>query len=113
MPGHVNLAREADAGTADRVYGQLSGLEPRYVGDGSGLVFSGGSAERLIGDLALATGRVDEAIHRYTNAIEMNGRIGARPFLALSRLGLARALVAKGKHRRAIHCRPGNRRWPR
>lgn len=44
----------------------------------------------------LATGRVDEAIHRYTNAIEMNGRIGAWPFLALSRLGLARALVAKG-----------------
>ena len=85
-----------DTGTADRVYGELSGLAPGYAGDGSGLVFSGGSAERVIGDLALATGRVDEAIHRYTNAIEMNGRIGARPFLALSRLGLARALVAKG-----------------
>jgi len=50
-------------------------------------------------DLALATGRVDEAIGRYTTAIEMNARIGARPFLALSRLGLAKALVARGVDR--------------
>jgi len=47
-------------------------------------------------DLALATGRVDKAIGHYTTAIEMNARIGARPFLALSRLGLAKALVARG-----------------
>jgi len=38
---------------------------------------------------------VDEAVRLYTVAIEMNARIGARPFLALSRLGLARALVAR------------------
>jgi DNA-binding CsgD family transcriptional regulator len=50
----------------------------------------------MAGDLALATGRIDEAIGRYTDAIEMNARIGARPFLALSGLGLAKALVAKG-----------------
>ena len=48
--------------------------------------------QRLIGDLALVTGRVDEAIRRQADAIEMNARIGARPFLALSRLGLAKAL---------------------
>jgi len=66
------------------------------AGDGSGLVFSGGSAQRMVGDLALATGRVDEAIRRYTDAIDMNARIGARPFTALSRLGLAKALVARG-----------------
>jgi DNA-binding CsgD family transcriptional regulator len=84
-----------DTATADRVYQQMSGLAPSYMGDGSGTVFSSGSVQRLVGDLALATGRVDEAIHRYTDAIEMNARIGARPFLALSRLGLARALVAR------------------
>ena len=84
-----------DTETADRVYRELSGLPPTYMGDGSGLVFSGGSLERVIGDLALATGRLDEAIRRYTEAIEMNARIGARPFLALSRLGLARSLAAK------------------
>jgi DNA-binding CsgD family transcriptional regulator len=85
----------ADAGTAGRVYRELSGLAPSYMGDGSGAVFCGGSAQRIVGDVALAAGRVDEAISRYATAIEMNARIGARPFLALSRLGLARALVAK------------------
>jgi DNA-binding CsgD family transcriptional regulator len=83
-----------DTETAERVYQEVSGLPPGYAGDGSGLVFSLGATPRWIGDLALATGRVDEAIRRYTDAIEMNARIGARPGLALSRLGLARALVA-------------------
>jgi len=85
-----------DADTAARVYQELSGLEPGYMCDGSGAVFCAGSMERVLGDLALVTGLVDEAIGRYTDAIEMNARIGARPFLALSRLGLAKALVAKG-----------------
>jgi DNA-binding CsgD family transcriptional regulator/tetratricopeptide (TPR) repeat protein len=84
-----------DTDTADRVYEKLSGLAPAYMGDGTGIVFSGGSTQRVVGDLALATGRVDEATRRYTDAIEMNARIGARPFLALSRLGLARALLAR------------------
>jgi len=93
--GNVALMLD-DAETADRIYQEVSGLAPTYAGDGSGLVFSAGSAQRMIGDLALATGRVDEAIRRYTDAIEMNARIGARPFTALSRLGLAKALVANG-----------------
>jgi DNA-binding CsgD family transcriptional regulator len=93
--GHVALLLD-DTETAERVYQELSGLEPCYMADGSGTVFCSGSRERVVGDLALATGRVDEAIARYTDAIAMNARIGARPFLALSRLGLAKALVAKG-----------------
>ena len=36
-----------------------------------------------------------EAIDLYGKAIEMNGRIGARPFAAQSRLGLAQALSAR------------------
>jgi len=85
-----------DTETADRVYQEMSGLPPRYAADGTGVVFCFGSTQWMIGDLALATGRVGEAIHRYTDAIEMNARIGARPFLALSRFGLAKALVASG-----------------
>jgi len=84
-----------DAETAERVYQEFAGLAPGYMGDGSGAVFCAGSVQRLIGDFALAAGRVDEAVRRHTDAIEMNARIGARPFLALSRLGLARALVAR------------------
>ncbi|HEU5391820.1 MAG TPA: AAA family ATPase [Streptosporangiaceae bacterium] len=83
-----------DAETAERVYQEFAGLAPSYMGDGSGAVFCAGSLQRLIGDFALAAGRVEEAVRLYTDAIEMNARIGARPFLALSRLGLARALVA-------------------
>ena len=85
-----------DTDTADRVYRELSGLAMTCVADGSGAVFCGGSAHRIVGDLALATGRVAEAVRRYTEAIDVNARIGARPFLALSRLGLARAMVARG-----------------
>jgi DNA-binding CsgD family transcriptional regulator len=84
-----------DAETAERVYQEFADLAPGYMGDGSGAVFCGGSTQRPIGDFALAAGRVEEAVRRYTDAIEMNARIGARPFLALSRLGLARALVAR------------------
>jgi DNA-binding CsgD family transcriptional regulator len=84
-----------DAETAELVYQEFAGLAPSYMGDGSGAVFCGGSMQRLTGDFALAAGRVEEAVRRYTDAIEMNARIGARPFLALSRLGLARALVAQ------------------
>jgi DNA-binding CsgD family transcriptional regulator len=84
-----------DPQTGDRVYQEVAGLTPSYMGDGSGTVFSGGSTQRPIGDLALLTGRIDEAIRRYEDAITMNARIGARPFLALSRLGLARALLAR------------------
>jgi DNA-binding CsgD family transcriptional regulator len=84
-----------DTETVDRVYREISGLPLSYVGDGTGVVFSVGAQERVVADFALATGRLDEAIRRYTIAIEMNARIGARPFLALSRLGLAKSLVAK------------------
>ena len=54
-----------DTDTADRVYRELSGLATTCMADGSGAVFSGGSAQRVAGDLALATGRVgDPPVHR-------------------------------------------------
>jgi DNA-binding NarL/FixJ family response regulator len=40
----------------------------------------------------LVAGRVDEAVGLYADAVIVNSRIGARPFVALSRLGWARAL---------------------
>lgn len=73
------------------------GLEYDYGGDGGGTVFATGAFARPIGDLARTAGRIDEAIRLYRLAIDMDARIGAAPFLALGRLGLAKALVAKGE----------------
>jgi DNA-binding CsgD family transcriptional regulator len=85
-----------DVETADLVHGCLSKLEPDCMNDGSGALFCAGASTRMLGDLSLTCGRVPEAIGHYRHAIDLNARIGARPFLALSRLGLAKALVAQG-----------------
>jgi DNA-binding CsgD family transcriptional regulator len=75
---------------------KLQPTAPYYAGDGSGTVFSGGACSRLLGDLATTAGLLDEAVAHHTQAIAMNTRIGARPFVALGRLGLGRALHARG-----------------
>ncbi|MDT7781675.1 MAG: hypothetical protein QOF58_94 [Pseudonocardiales bacterium] len=85
-----------DAETAALVYSRLSTLEPDYSADGSGAVFCSAASPQLLGDLAMTCGNVPTAASHYRLAVEMNARIGARPFLALSRLGLARALVSLG-----------------
>jgi DNA-binding CsgD family transcriptional regulator len=81
-----------DAPTADRAYQLLLPTAEYFNGDGSGAVFTAGSNARTVADLALTAGRVDEAVGLYADAVIVNGRIGARPFVALSRLGWARAL---------------------
>ncbi|MCE7002908.1 AAA family ATPase [Kibdelosporangium philippinense] len=87
-----------DVPTADKVYRIFAPFEPDFGTDGSGAAFCGGSTARWVGDLALATGRVTEAIGHYRDAVSMNAKIGARPFLALSKLGLAKALLQRGEH---------------
>lgn len=82
-----------DAELAGACYVKLRSLAHYYEADGSGAVFCHGALARPIGDLALAAGRPDDAVGHYSDAIAMNQRIGARPFVALSRLGLATALA--------------------
>jgi DNA-binding CsgD family transcriptional regulator len=86
-----------DAPTAERVYQLMLPTAGYCSGDGSGTVYSVGSNARAVADLALVAGRVEEAVGLYADAVIVNSRIGARPFVALSRLGWARAL-----RRRAI-----------
>jgi DNA-binding CsgD family transcriptional regulator len=86
-----------DTEVAESVYQRLRPLAAYCTGDGSGAVFCHGSAARAIGDFALTAGRLDEAVDLYQDAITMNARIGARPYLALSRLGLADALHRRGR----------------
>ncbi len=92
----VIAALLGDAETAELVYRTLSTLEPDYSADGSGAVFCSAASPQLLGDLAMTCGRTAVAIGHYRLAVEMNAAIGARPFLALSRLGLAQALMVTG-----------------
>jgi DNA-binding CsgD family transcriptional regulator len=85
----------SDAEVAGTVYALLAPAARYFTGDGSGTVFSHGSNALLIGRLALTAGHTDDAIRLFTDAVAMDDRIGARPFAALAREGLARALLAR------------------
>ncbi|MET0863113.1 MAG: AAA family ATPase [Nakamurella sp.] len=84
-----------DRDAAERVYHQLLPSAGYYDGDGSGTIFSTGANARAVGELALTAGRVDEAVGHFADAVIANQRLGARPFVALSRIGWARALRSR------------------
>ena len=83
-----------DAEVAADLYELTEPIAHYYSGDGSGAVFSHGANARQVGELALTAGRPADAARHLRDAITMNARVGARPHTALSRLGLARALLA-------------------
>lgn len=83
-----------DAKLAATLYDLMAPYARQMTGDGSGGVVSFGAVDRVLGDLALVSGRPDAALAHYESAIALNGRVGARPFTALSRLGVAQALTA-------------------
>jgi DNA-binding CsgD family transcriptional regulator/tetratricopeptide (TPR) repeat protein len=60
-----------------------------------------GATARLLGALAVALGRPDDADRHFAGAVAMETRIGALPFLALAQLDHAAALLARD--------RPGDR----
>jgi DNA-binding CsgD family transcriptional regulator len=88
-----------DAEVCAAIYELFVPFARQYAGDGSGGIFSEGAMARMVGDFAQVAGRHDDALIHYRDAIAMNARIGARPFTALSRLGLARSLLALGRDR--------------
>jgi tetratricopeptide (TPR) repeat protein len=55
-----------------------------------------GSVARYLGILAATMSRWDDAVRHFEDAIAMNARIGARPWLAHSQHRLAAALLAQG-----------------
>jgi DNA-binding CsgD family transcriptional regulator/tetratricopeptide (TPR) repeat protein len=85
-----------DAEVAADLYELTTPIAHYYSGDGSGAVFSHGANARQVGELALTAGRPADAARHLRDAVTMNARVGARPHTALSRLGLARALLASG-----------------
>jgi tetratricopeptide (TPR) repeat protein len=54
-----------------------------------------GSADRPLGMLAATMGRWDEAETHFQAALDLNGRLGARPWIARSELGYAQMLLAR------------------
>lgn len=95
LVGTVAVALD-DVETALDVHEQLREYAEYFMCDGSGVVFCGGSMARLLGDLA-STARLDADADRYfTTAIEANDAIGARPFAAMSRFGLAEVRYRTG-----------------
>jgi DNA-binding SARP family transcriptional activator len=54
-----------------------------------------GSMSRYLGLLAVQLGRVDEAVGHFEQALEMNERMGARPWLAYTQHDYARVLLAR------------------
>lgn len=85
-----------DAELARAVYDELRPTSRYYGGDGSGAVFCHGFNARLVGDLALTAGLLDEAVNSHREGLAMNVRVGARAFVVLSQLGLVKALLAHG-----------------
>jgi DNA-binding CsgD family transcriptional regulator/tetratricopeptide (TPR) repeat protein len=69
---------------------------------GVGVVVYLGSVARIRGQLALAAGRPDTAIAYFEEGLTVDAALGARPFLAHGRLGLAQALAATGDATRAV-----------
>ena len=88
-----------DAEVADATFEAMRHTAPYYSGDGSGAVFCSGAASRLLADFARVARRFDDALPLYRDAVTMNARVGARPFVALSRLGWAETLAALGHAR--------------
>ncbi|WP_194829358.1 LuxR family transcriptional regulator [Nocardia sp. XZ_19_231] len=85
-----------DAETADRVYRALGGREHHYAADGTGALFCVGSIARIRADNARVAGHLEAAVDLYRHGLAMDTEIGARPFVALGHLGLARTLLARG-----------------
>ncbi|MFJ2666058.1 AAA family ATPase [Nocardia fluminea] len=85
-----------DAETADRVFRAFGGREHHYAADGTGALICLGSIARIRADNARVAGRLDAAVDLYHQGVAMDTEIGARPFVALGHLGLARTLLARG-----------------
>jgi eukaryotic-like serine/threonine-protein kinase len=68
-------------------------------------VASYGPVARVLGDLAVVDGRVDDAGRHFDDAIEMSDRMGDRPWGAFARFGLAQMLLDRdreGDRQRAL-----------
>jgi DNA-binding CsgD family transcriptional regulator len=69
---------------------------------GTGTVYYGGSVARVLGELDLGAGDPATAAEHFTEGLRVDAALGARPYVARGRFGLARAVRAAGDLARAI-----------
>jgi len=69
---------------------------------GAGTVFYAGSVARLLGELDLGCGDYAAAVPHFEEGLRVDSLLGARPYLAWGRLGLARALGGSGDRAKAV-----------
>jgi tetratricopeptide (TPR) repeat protein len=85
-----------DTVKAERLYRDI--LPWRAINFGFGCFFYTGSASRQLGVLAETLGRYDDAQRHFEDALAMNTRMGARPWLARTQLDYARMLLVRNNH---------------
>lgn len=96
-----SIACLGDREQAKAVYDSFERFGDRYVVGGYG-VMCWGAAARHLGQLAWVLGRTDAAVTHFEQALAMNRRIRARPFIAFTAFELARVLSEQAdsdKHR--------------
>ena len=69
---------------------------------GAGTVFYGGSVARMIGELDLGCGEPEAAVPHFEEGLRVDSLLGARPYVARGRAGLARALGGSGDLPRSV-----------
>jgi hypothetical protein len=82
-----------DSARAKLLYDLFAPYNSRTIVAGPAIVCMG-SAARYLGVLAATTGRTSDAQRHFTDAIDMNERMGARPYLAHSLREYAELLVS-------------------
>jgi DNA-binding CsgD family transcriptional regulator len=80
----------------------ISAVFGRSPAIGAGTVFYGGSVARMTAELDLGCGEPDAAVPHFDEGLRVDSLLGAWPYVAQGRLGLARALGASGDLARAM-----------
>jgi hypothetical protein len=90
----VAASATGDQEAAGPLYAALAPYRGRLVIQG-GANWTAGPVSHHLGLLAAALGRQDEAVELFSEAAALAGQIGALPFLAHARAGLADALASR------------------
>jgi DNA-binding CsgD family transcriptional regulator len=88
-----------DEDAARAAYDLMAGHTVHTGVTGTGVVFLSGSPHWPLGRLATLLDRTEDALEHFATAVTLNTRLGARPFVVLTRLDWAAALRARGRPR--------------